>query len=420
MEQYDLVIIGGGMVGGSLACALAGTGLRLCVVEAVPLDADDQPSYDERVIALSFGSRRIFEGIGLWPAIADGAEAIRHIHVSDRGRFGFTRLDHRDEGVDALGYVVPARRLGQAIREGLAATPMLCPAQLLGLRVQSDGVDLEVGVGGTSHLIATRLLVAADGGDSSIRKRLGIAAREQSYRHDALITTVTPERPRPGVAFERFTENGPLAMLPMTEGRYSVVWTTREEATAGMLRLGDQDFLARLQDSFGHRMGRLRNPGRRLAYPLKLMVTREPVRRRLVLIGNAAHRLHPVAAQGFNLGLRDVAALAQVLVEAAQGGTDPGAEQTLDAYRRLRGRDQRLAATATDVLARVFSNPAAPVGLARNLVMLGLDLSPWPRHLLARHFMGLGGRLPRLARGLPVQPGASPTATRPPTEKGHA
>lgn len=412
MEQYDLVIIGGGMVGGSLACALAGTGLRLCVVEAVPLDADDQPSYDERVIALSFGSRRIFEGIGLWPAIAAGAEPVRQIHVSDRGRFGFTRLDHRDEGVDALGYVVPARRLGRAIQDGLAAIPMLCPAQLLGLRVQADGVDLEVGVGGGSRLIATRLLVAADGGDSSIRKRLGIAVREQSYGHDALITTVTPERPRPGVAFERFTDSGPLAMLPMTEGRYSVVWTTREDATAGMLRLGDEDFLARLQDAFGQRMGRLRQPARRLAYPLKLMVTRDPVRQRLVLIGNAAQRLHPVAAQGFNLGLRDVAALAEVMVEAVRSGADPGAEPTLAAYRRLRGRDQRLVATATDVLARIFSNPWAPVGLARDLVMLGLDLSPGPRHLFARHFMGLGGKLPRLARGLPLEARGLPLEAR--------
>ena len=404
-EAYDLVIIGGGLVGGSLACALARTGLRMCVVEAVPARSDDQPSYDERVIALSWGSRRIFEGIGLWQATEAGAEPIRHIHISDRGRFGFTRLDHREEGVEALGYVAPARRLGLAIQTGLAGVEMLCPARLSGFRVEPDRVALEVTVGGESRLISTRLLVAADGGDSSVRTQLGLATREYHYGHHALITTVTPERPRPGVAFERFTETGPLAMLPMTEGRYSVVWTARESETAGLLDLSDQDFLARLQGRFGYRMGRLTHLGRRLAYPLKLMVARDPVSERLVLIGNAAHCLHPVAGQGFNLGLRDVAALAEVLAHAASEGGDPGADVALDAYRRLRGRDQEMVAMATDVLARIFVNPLAPVRWARDLSMLGLDLTPGLRHLVARRFMGIGGNLPRLARGLPLGTG---------------
>jgi 2-octaprenyl-6-methoxyphenol hydroxylase len=405
LDDYDLVIIGGGLVGGTLACALAGSGLRQCIVEAVPVQSDDQPSYDERIIALSWGSRRICDGIGLWEKIAAGAEPIRQIHVSDRGRFGFTRLDHREEGVEALGYVVSARVLGRTILEGLAGVETLCPARLLGFRIQPDRVDLEVSVAGDSRLIGTRLLVAADGGDSAIRKRLGLLVREHSYGHDALITTVTPDRPRPGVAFERFTETGPLALLPMTEGSYSVVWTTRESETARMLDLSDRDFLARLQHRFGYRMGRFVRPGRRLAYPLKLVLARDPVRRRLVLIGNAAHTLHPVAGQGFNLGLRDVAALAQVLAHSRHENADPGGDRTLDAYRRLRGRDQTMAAVATDALARVFTSPWLPVRWARDLAMLGLDISPGARHFLARHFMGMGGSLPRLARGLPLRSG---------------
>jgi len=400
MDAYDLVIVGGGLVGGCLACALAGTGLRLCVVEAVPAQSDDQASYDERVIALSWGSRRIFEGIGLWKAIAPGAEPIRHIHISDRGRFGFTRLDHREEGVEALGYVAPARLLGHAIRGGLAGVEMLCPARLLGFCVQPDRVDMEVSVAGDSRLIGARLLVAADGGDSSVRARLGLAVWEHHYGHDALITTVVPERPRPGVAFERFSETGPLALLPMTEGRYSVVWTTRERETPGLLDLSDRHFLGRLQERFGYRMGKFTSAGRRLAYPLKLMLTRGPVRRRLVLIGNAAHTLHPVAGQGLNLGLRDVAALAEVLAQVPREGGDPGDDKVLDVYRRLRGPDQTRMAVATDLLARMFVNPWLPVRLARDLAMVGLDLAPGPRHLLARHFMGVGGSLPRLAYGL--------------------
>jgi 2-octaprenyl-6-methoxyphenol hydroxylase len=405
MDRYDLAIIGGGLVGGSLACALAGTGLRVCVVEAVPPRSDVQPSYDDRVIALSWGSRRIFEGIGLWAAMEPGAEPIRQIHISDRGRFGFARLDHRDEGVDALGYVAPARLLGRVIDNRLSGVELLCPARLLGFRVQSDQVDLEVSLDGASRLIRTRLLVAADGGDSGVRKRLGLTVQEHEYGHHALISTVTPEHPRTGVAFERFTDTGPLAMLPMSGGRYSVVWTAREEETPGLLDLCDDEFLARLQARFGHRMGRLTQLGRRFAYRLKLMLTRHSVRRRLVLIGNAAHTLHPVAGQGFNLGLRDVAALAQVLADAACEGGDPGGDATLDAYVRFRGHDQATVAVATDVLARTFVNPLPPVRWVRDLGMLGLDLTPGLRHLVARQFMGLGGSLPRLARGLPLVTG---------------
>lgn len=405
MDAYDLVIIGGGLVGGSLSCALAQTGLRVCVVEAVPMQSDTQPSYDERVIALSWGSRRIFEGIGLWAAIGPGAEPIRQIHISDRGRFGFARLDHCEEGVDALGYVASARLLGRAIQGGLAGVEMLCPARLLGFRVQADRVDLEVSVAGDSRLIRTRLLVAADGGDSGVRKHLGLAARQHCYGHDALISTVTAGQPRRGVAYERFTDTGPLAMLPMSEGRYSVVWTVREGEAPEMLGLSDEDFIVRLQQRFGYRLGRLSRPGRRVAYSLKLMLTREPVGRRTVLIGNAAHTLHPVAGQGFNLGLRDVAALAQVLADADRAEADPGGDATLDAYRRFRGRDQQTLAVATDVLARTFVNPLSPVRWVRDLGLLGLDLTPGLRHFVARRFMGMGGNLPRLARGLPLVTG---------------
>jgi len=405
LDAYDLVIVGGGLVGGSLACALAGTRLRVCILEAVPLGSEVQPSYDERVIALSWGSRRIFEGMGLWSAMESGAEPIRHIHVSERGRFGFARLDHREEGVDALGYVAPARLLGRAIQGGLAGADLLCPARLIGFRVQSDRVDLDVSVDGDSRLVRARLLVAADGGDSGVRKRLGLVPREYDYGHHALISTVTPEYPRSGVAFERFTETGPLAMLPMREGRYSVVWTARAREIPQLLALAEEEFLARLQARFGFRMGRLSHLGRRLAYPIRLMLTREAVHRRLVLIGNAAHTLHPVAGQGFNLGLRDVAALAQVLADAACEGGDPGGEATLDAYRRFRGHDQATIALVTDALARTFVNPLPPVRWARDLGMLGVDLTPGLRHLLARRFMGMGGSLPRLARGLPLVTG---------------
>jgi 2-octaprenyl-6-methoxyphenol hydroxylase len=398
MYDYDLVIIGGGLVGGSLACALSSSSLRVAVIEAVPPQIQDQPSYDERVIALSLGSRRIFETVGLWPDIAPEAEPILKVHVSERGGCGFTRLDQAEEGVEALGYVAPARTLGIAIRSALRYAPnveLLCPARLTCYRTHSDGVDLEVQLDGEPQRLRTRLLVAADGGDSMVRARLNPKVRQHDYGYDAIITTVMPDRPRTGVAYERFTETGPLAMLPMTGGRYSVVWTSRESETPDLLALSDRDFLERLQERFGYRLGCLGQLAPRRAYPLSFMLVRKPVGERVALIGNAAHTLHPVAGQGFNLGLRDVAALAESLMR----GADPGSPATLAEYLTWRGRDQLTTATLTDGLARLFTIPWLSVRAARGAALLGLDLSPAARHLVAKRFMGLNGRSPRRARG---------------------
>ncbi len=413
MQDYDVVIVGGGLVGGSLACALAGGGLRVAVVEAATAQAPrgalvggaPPAQYDERVIALSLASRRIFEGLGIWPALAGAAEPIRHVHVSDRGHYGFAHLDAADEGVSALGYVAPARAIGTAIEGRLIradGVELLRPARLGGLRIQAQHADLEVAVDGVSRLLRTRLVVAADGGDSVVRKRLKLGVREHRYGYDAIISTVTPDRPQPGTAYERFTRSGPLAMLPMTGGRWSVVWTAHERDTPAILALDDAAFLATLQRRFGGRLGVLTKPGRRIAYPLRLVLAREITRPRVALVGNAAHTLHPVAGQGFNLGLRDVAELADLLITAQRTGRDPGGPAVLNGYRRRRGPDQRAVALVTDTLARLFVNPFPPVRAARDAGMLALDLCPTARHALARRFMGLGGRLPRLARGLPA------------------
>jgi 2-octaprenyl-6-methoxyphenol hydroxylase len=260
-------------------------------------------------------------------------------------------------------------------------------------------VSLEAQVDGKPRLLQARLLVAADGGDSRIRQRLGFSLREWSYGHTAVISTVTPDRPQSGQAFERFTDTGPLAMLPLTGGRYSTVWTVRDETAAHLLTLSHRDFLDGLQECFGYRMGRLERLGRRVAYPLRLLQVKQPVHRRLVLIGNAAHTIHPVAGQGFNLGIRDAAGLADVLKAVADRGGDSGDPSHLQRYAEWRRRDQSSVALITDALARVFSNPLAPVRLARNLGLLGLDLAPGLKHLAARQFMGLRGHQLPLSRG---------------------
>jgi 2-octaprenyl-6-methoxyphenol hydroxylase len=411
VTDYDVIIAGGGMVGASLAHALAASGLRTAVIEPVPLAADAQPSYDDRAIALAYGTRRILEGLGVWAALAPHAEAIRRVHVSDRGQWGFTHLDARDEDAEAFGYVVTARDLGAALLAPLAGSggpvELFCPARVADFAVEGDHVRVVVEPAGappSARSVTARLLVAADGGRSAIRERLGIAQRHHAYGHHAVVANVTPSLPHNGVAYERFTETGPLALLPMTGNRCGLVWTTRDEDIADVLGLDDHAFLARLQERFGFRLGRFVAVGRRGHYPLELRLADTQVLERVAVIGNAAHTVHPIAGQGFNLGIRDVAVLADVLTAAHRGGRDLGALAVLREYEAARRRDQRTVALATDALARLFVSPFGPVRFARNLGMAVLDALPPARHLLARVGMGLEGPQPRLGRGIAPGP----------------
>ncbi len=401
--DYDVVVVGGGMVGASLARAVAAAGLRTAVVEAFPPDSAAQPSYDDRAIALAYGTRVILEALGAWERLLPEAEAIRHIHVSNKGHFGFARLDHREMGVDALGYVVTGRALGQALflgLDGVDGIDLHCPAVLEGFEIGPERVELDLALGTGRRSLTARLLVAADGNRSSIRQRLGIGVREWSYGQSAVISNLTPGRARPGVAFERFTPSGPLAMLPLAANRYGLVWTVADDQVPDIMALDDDAFLSRLQVSFGRRLGTLRRAGQRAVYPLRFLQARESVRHRVALIGNAAHAVHPITGQGFNLGARDVAVLADVLADAASRGRDPGGLEVLERYAQWRRRDQQAVALLTDGLVRLFTNPLLPVRLARNLGLLALDVTPPAKRLLTRQFMGLNGRLPRLSRGL--------------------
>ncbi|MBW9265322.1 MAG: 2-octaprenyl-6-methoxyphenyl hydroxylase [Candidatus Thiodiazotropha sp. (ex. Lucinisca nassula)] len=402
-DSFDLLIVGGGMVGASLAHAVSGQGLRIGVIEAWPFDSSAQPSFDDRVLALSWGSRIILQAMGVWDDIQVAAEPILNIHISDRGHFGFTRLNHLDEGVEALGYVVTARALGQALLPDLVnhdAIKMICPARLKSFAVSDRDVEVRIGQDDGEQVLSTRLLVAADGGDSLVRQFLSIPLKEKSYGQTAIIANLRAEQAHQGIAYERFTNTGPLALLPMRDDRLSMVWTAKDDQIAELMALRDEAFLLRLQDRFGYRLGRLYELGKRVAYPLSLRQAVEQVSSRVALIGNAAHAIHPVTGQGFNLGLRDVAVLADLVSDAAQRGQDPGDIELLKEYANWRKKDQNSVAMITDSLARFFANPFGPLRLVRNLGMVGLDVVPSMKHLVARQFMGLNGRLPRLARGI--------------------
>lgn len=405
MQAFDVIIAGGGMVGACLARALSGQGLRIAVIEAERPERRAAPGYDDRAIALAYGTRRIFDGLGVWPDIEAGATAIHRIHVSDRGHFGAVCMDRDEEGLPAIGYVVPARIIGQVLADAVAGLPdvsAVTPARVVGTDQAADCVRVTIDAQGATETVTARLVVAADGADSLLRARAGIDSVQTDYGQTAIITNVTPQQPHANVAYERFTDTGPLALLPMSEGRCAVVWTVAGGEADAVLALDDAAFLEQLQERFGQRLGRLTRAGRRQAWPLRLLSARQAVAERLALVGNAIHTLHPIAGQGFNLGARDVAVLAEVIVDAVRAGEDPGADAVLARYAGWRRRDHANVTVFTDGLARLFTVPLPGLGMARSAGMVALDLLPPAKRLLTRLTMGRSGRMPRLARGLPL------------------
>lgn len=404
----DVAIAGGGLVGASLALALAQLQLKVALIEAAPFGAADQPSFDDRSTALSNGSRRIFEALGVWPLIEREATAIRRIHVSDQGRFGFTRIDAREQGLSSLGCIVVNRVMGAALWRRLSAEPsitVLAPAKVQSMQLQQHSQRIECAMAGGVRVVEAKLAIAADGARSTLRESAGISSSSWDYEQVALVTNVLSQHFHDHVAYERFTDAGPLALLPLTEGRLGVVWTFRPETAKEMTALGDAEFLARLQDTFGFRLGRFTRVGQRQLYPLSLTRSDEYVAERLAIVGNAAQTLHPIAGQGFNLGLRDAVSLAEVLADGlAQGGTDfdAGNGMWLQRYREWRAADRSNIVRFTDGLVRVFSQPLGPIKLLRNAGMLAFDLMPAAKDALSQLSLGAAGRVPRLARGAPL------------------
>ena len=402
-SEFDVAIVGGGMVGASLAAAMRGTGLTTLLVEGVPFASAAQPSFDERTTALGNASRRIFEGLSLWGELAAGASPIRAIHVSEAGGFGFARLIAREQGVEAFGYVLANRALGAALWRYLEAAPdvtLAVPARCEALEITPEGVHFTLQAAGGARRVRARLLVGADGAQSQVRAAAGIAADVADYAQVAVVANVTSDQPHEGWAFERFTASGPLALLPLTGAARAVIWALAPQAAQELLAQSDAGYLAALQDTFGWRAGRFLEVSRRASYELKLTRARSPTGTRSVLIGNAAQALHPVAGQGFNLGLRDAAMLAEVL---AASRADPGAPEVLERFAAWRARDRGGVVRFTDALVRLFGDRRPGFSLLRNLGLLLFDATPPAKSALARVSIGFAGPSPRLARGLPVR-----------------
>jgi len=411
-SDFDLIIIGGGLAGASLACALKDIDkvsdvapLKIAVVEAYELNAQSQSSYDDRTVALSYGSKRIFETIGLWSALAEHAQPIDTIHISDRGHFGVMRLTKEQEDVSALGYVLENKRVGQTLYSALeenikSNVTLFCPATIVSLQQNETKVSVGISVDGKTKYLSGKLLVAADGNNSKVMQLLNIGHSQKNYNQTALITNITPSKKHNNVAYERFTETGPLAFLPMQSNRCSVVWTLKPEQAEKLYALDDEDFLIQLQECFGFRLGQFTKVGKRQIYPLALQAATQIAHDRVLIIGNAAHSLHPVAGQGFNLALRDIAILSELVADAVRAKSDIGEQSMLQEYVQLREQDVKRVYRFTDTLIKTFSNNISVLGHLRSIGLLVVDVLPDIKHQLAVQSMGLGGRLSRLNRGL--------------------
>jgi 2-octaprenyl-6-methoxyphenol hydroxylase len=410
-QAFDIAIAGGGMVGASLAVALAPLGLKIALIEAVPHGNASQPSFDERTTALSNGSRRILEALGVWSGVSPLATPIRKIHVSDQGRFGFARIDAAEQGLTAMGYVVPNRALGTALWSRLQAHANVhihCPAQVSRIEGGAHAVTLEIAQGGSSVRLDAKLVVAADGVQSAVRNAFGVGAESRDYEQTAVITTVLPQRFHDHVAYERFTGSGPLALLPLEDGRCTLVLTLDRATAEAAMAWSDEEFLAEVQRRFGFRLGRFLKVGRRVPYPLSLSRAERTSAERCVIVGNAAQGLHPVAGMGFNLGLRDVASLAELIAERRREPRfDAGAAGLRAEYDAWRAADRAGVIAFTEGLVRMFASPSSVVRRLRNVGLLAFDLLPPAKAALSRLSSGAGGgartRIPKLARGVALQ-----------------
>ena len=399
IHTTEVVVVGAGMVGLSLACALAGAGVEVIVIDrAAPAGVTDAGA-DGRVSFIALGSQRALAALGLWDAIAKHAQPILEIRVADGDSPLFLHYDHRDLGAAPLGYIVENRHIRRALFAAAARLDrlqLLAPSEVVSLTRDRSGVEARLKGGGA---VRARLAVAADGRISALRKGAGIAVTTWRYPQVGIVCTVAHERPHHGIAHERFLPAGPFAILPMTGDRSSLVWTERADLAPTMTALGEADFNAEMARRFGDFLGWVEVVGGRWSYPLGLVHAERYVAERLALVGDAAHAIHPIAGQGLNLGLRDAAALAEALIDDRRLGLDIGAAGALERYQRWRRFDSLVLMAVTDGLNRLFSNDVEPLRLARDVGLAMVNRAVPLKRLIMRHAMGTLGRLPRLVRG---------------------
>ncbi|WP_407559478.1 2-octaprenyl-6-methoxyphenyl hydroxylase [Vibrio parahaemolyticus] len=389
MKQYDVVIAGGAMAGATLALAiehLSQGALRVAVVEPFKAQSDQHPGFDSRSIALSYGTVNLLRHLELWSAIEPFSTPIEHIHVSDRSHAGMTDITKHDVGVEALGYVVELADVGRVYQELLThstAIDLYCPDSAKQITRTQENVTIELASG---ELLNAKLLVAADGAVSQCCQQIGLELSEHDFDQVAVIANIVTQELHQGRAFERFTENGPVALLPMSDNRMSLVWCLRPDEAQIVIELSESEFLERLQQDFGWRLGAMQKVGLRASYPLLLRHRKQNISHRFAIVGNAAQTLHPIAGQGFNLGIRDVVTLAEELVKQ---GEDVGRYQGLIRFSQRREADRNETIWLTSSLVHVFSNDLLAMRIGRNTALAAMDNLSIFKQPLLRHTLGL-------------------------------
>ncbi len=404
-NTFDVLICGAGLVGTSLALALAPLPLRIAITDAAPLKTAVDLQADGRSLALNYVSMKILEAIGVWPKLEKHATPIKTVQVSERGRFGKLRFNAHDENVSALGYVIPAPILGIILNQTLLAQSSLTlfnPATVVALNKVSQGHEAILQTGEKKQTITARLIIAADGAHSSLRELMGITTKIQDYGQSALATRIITELPLNNSAYERFIDEGALALLPLLDNKAALIFTGANTFIEYLQTLDDEAFLQKAQHYFGQRSGKFLQVEKRHVYPLKSIYANEQVKEHFVLLGNAAHTLHPIAAQGFNLGLQDVALLAEMIAENRGEQKDFSHLKNLQSYEQQRQAAQQRIMRFTDRLITIFSHDLLPFSLVRSAGLKFLDLIPAVKHRLAAQLMGVSGKLPKLSLGLPL------------------
>lgn len=394
--DHDILILGGGLVGSALACALDGSGWRVGQVEA-SAPQQGAPGFDERKLALALASLNALSALDVLPRLATAPEPIRRIHVSRAGDLGAVRLAAVDHGREMFGGVVLARELGQALESRVSAAAGLVryrPASVIAVEPRADGPVTVVQEGGQTRRLRARLLVAADGTRSMARDAWGIGTDDHDYGQTLMVCSVATDRTPDGTAYERFTAQGPVALLPMAGGHYGAICGVARDDSARVLALDDAAYADYFQSRFGWRAGRILRVGARSSYPIVRRVARDIVAPRGVVMGNAAQTVHPIGAQGFNLGLRDALTLAEVL-----SGADPGAPAGLAEYAKRRREDRERTLAFSDGLARATANPSFPMHVLRSLGLVAMGRVPGLADPLVSGAMGFRGHVPTLSRG---------------------
>jgi 2-octaprenyl-6-methoxyphenol hydroxylase len=404
-KQFDIVISGGGLSGALMALSMSdykkpdGQLLDIAIVEANPILKDSSLTFDDRVLALSHGTASYLQSLGVWSSLKNVAEPIKNIHISDRGFYGKARLYAKNHQVNALGFVVEMSLLGQALLARLQEKnnsngniTWFAPDKISDITWQEKSVDIRLN---SNIKLSARLLLACDGAQSACRQLANISVQESSYHQSALIANVSTAIPHNNLAYERFTETGPIAMLPLatqkntnSDSRCSLVWTLPPEQAQKMVALNDNQFKVALEKSFGSWLGAITHVGKRDIYPLKLLTANEQVFHRMALIGNASHTIHPIAGQGFNLGVRDVSQMAELIENALANEKDIGNFAALSEYAEQRKQDHQQVIALTDSLVTLFSNKLPPLVAGRNVALKMINyLSPL-KNALVRKTMG--------------------------------